>query len=387
MKTIAAVLFALVLLGHGGQAETLEARVRHALAVGRAKATHTAAVYRDSTRLPRSTDLRGMWTSVSSSDWTSGFFPGVLWQLFDWSKDPGLRRDAEFFTQKLASQQFNTGTHDVGFMMYCSYGNAYRLFPSDTSKQILLQSARSLASRFDPRVGCIKSWDGRKQWGYPVIIDNMMNLELLLWASRNGAPAAMRDIAIRHAEHTMVNHFRSDGSTYHVVDYDTVTGEVVRKQTHQGFADESVWSRGQAWAVYGFTMLYRETHDGRFLSSAQRAADFFIAHLPADGVPYWDFEAPGIPDAARDASAAAIAASALFELSRLMRESDRQVHYRSAAEKILSSLVSPAYLAAENESQGILKHTTGNHPKGSEIDVSLIYGDYYFVEAMLRYLH
>jgi hypothetical protein len=376
----------MALLSAQASAEDLGTRVQHALAVARDHAELTVRMLGDSTTLPRSSTRTGRWLTVPADDWTSGFFPGLLWNLHSWFKTPALRHDAERFTALLSSQQNNSSTHDVGFMMFCSYGNGNRLYPSEAYRKILLQSARSLASRFDPRVGSIKSWDGITRWAYPVIIDNLVNLELLFWAAGNGGPAAYRDVATRHALATLANHVRPDGSTFHVVDYDTVTGDVVARQTAQGFSDGSVWARGQAWAVYGFTMVYRETRDERFLKTAQHTADYFVNHLPADGVPYWDFEAPDIPDASRDASAGAIAASALLELCTMGTDTVRQHRYRTAAELILGSLTSPAYLAqGPPAARGILNHATGNHPRGLEIDVSLIYGDYYFVEALLRY--
>ena len=386
MKTAQMWLLGMALLSVQVNAQDLGTRVQHALAVARDHAELTARMLGDSTTLPRSSTPTGRWVTVPPSDWTSGFFPGLLWNLYSWFTTPALQHDAKRFTDRLTSQQNNTRTHDVGFMMFCSFGNAQRLSPSETYQQILLQSARSLASRFDPRVGSIKSWDGTPRWGYPVIVDNLMNLELLFWASKNGGPAAYRDVATRHALATLANHVRPDGSTFHVVDYDTVTGDVVARQTAQGFSDGSVWARGQAWAVYGFTMVYRETHDERFLKTAQRTADYFVNHLPADGVPYWDFEAPDIPDAPRDASAGAIAASALLELCTMGTDTVRQHRYRVEAELILGSLTSAAYLSqGPPAARGILNHATGNHPHGLEIDVSLIYGDYYFVEALLRY--
>jgi unsaturated chondroitin disaccharide hydrolase len=213
----------------------------------------------------------------------------------------------------------------------------------------------------------------------------MMNLELLFWASKHGGAKEMYDIAFNHAEKTMINHFRKDGSTYHVVDYDTITGRAIAKETHQGYADESVWARGQAWAVYGFTIAYRETVDPRFLHTAEISANWFIDHLPEDNVPYWDFLAPKIPDEEKDASAAAIAASALFELSTLTKNTEFKNKFFKSATSILRSLCSSKYLAEGTNSYGILLHAVGNHPKNSEIDVSLIYADYYFLESIIRY--
>jgi|GEM_PF-234564 len=369
-----------------GQANPLEGQVKKALMYAQTRLRTTVSMFGDSVQFPRSSDLKGVMQTVPPDDWTSGFFPGVLWYMAEHAHDTTLRVAADRWTRGLEAQKFNTGTHDVGFMMYCSYGNANRLEPSPDKREILLRSARSLIKRYNPIVGCIKSWDGRKEWPYPVIIDNMMNLELLFWAAAHGGGPVFRDIAVSHPLKTMANHIRPDGSTYHVVDYDTLTGTVVRKQTHQGFADESVWARGQAWGIYGFTMVYRETRDPRFLETAERLADFFIARLPADRIPYWDFKAPGIPDAERDASAGAIAASGLLELGTLTQDVSRRSAYLAAAEGILTSLTAPPYLSEGTASRFIINHAVGHRPRNGEVDVSLIYGDYYAVEAMLRYL-
>jgi hypothetical protein len=304
--------------------------------------------------------------------------------MHEYTKDLFFKSAAERWTAGIIDQQFNAGTHDVGFMVFNSFGNGNRLYPSESYKKVILQSAQTLASRFNPTIGCIKSWDIRK-WDYPVIIDNMMNLELLFWAAQNGGSERLWEIAIVHAVTTMKNHFRPDGSTYHVLGYDTTNGSVKVRTTHQGYADESVWARGQAWAIYGFTMTYRFTNDKRFLATAQRAADYFIGHLPSDGVPYWDFLAPGIPNEPRDASAAAIASSALFELARYAEGKPLKAKYLEAAKKILGSLCAAPYLAEGTNSHAILNHAVGNRPGQSEVDVSIIYADYYFIEAMLRY--
>jgi hypothetical protein len=361
--------------------------MRHALDYAQQQYHRTLVALHDTLVYPRSTKPDGSWKSLPAHDWTSGFFPGILWHLSAACGDSVLRSAAIRYTEGLASQQYNTGTHDLGFMMGCSFGNALRLAPSPQYREVLLQSARSLAGRFSPRVGCIKSWDWSTRWTFPVIIDNMMNLELLFWAAKNGGGEEMRSIAIRHAETTLRNHFRADGSTYHVVDFDTATGNVRRKQTHQGYADESVWARGQAWAIYGYTMTYRETGDQRFYDAAVRAAGFFLKHLPDDHVPYWDFNAPDIPNAARDASAAAIAASGLFELASLSKDPAQEAMFRRKSSAILGSLMQAPYFSEGTSSAAVLNYCTGHHPGGLEIDVSLVYADYYFIEALVRSIH
>jgi unsaturated chondroitin disaccharide hydrolase len=381
----AALTMALLASAPEIRGDDLDRKVNHALQFAHRQLTAAVDSLGDSLRYPRYSGLDGRWDFTPPSGWTSGFFPGCLWLMHDWTKDDSLRGAARRWTAGLAEQRVNTRTHDIGFIMYCSYGNAYRLDGKASDRETLLESARTLARRFNPAVGCIKSWDWSKVWQCPVIIDNMMNLELLLWASKNGGEDSLRQIALTHALHTRRNHFRPDASTYHVVNYDSVNGSVIGKVTHQGSADESVWARGQAWAIYGFTMMYRETGDERFLETAERAARYFIEHLPPDGVPYWDFMAPGIPNAERDASAAAIAASGLIELSGLTKKAESRILFLSSTQKILSSLTSPAYLAEGTRSKGILNHAVGNMPRNAEVDVSLIYGDYYFLEALIRY--
>ncbi|RPH37325.1 hypothetical protein EHM92_02965 [bacterium] len=366
-------------------AQSPDSVLMHALRFAESQLRRTVTELGDSIYFPRSTLADGSWKTTRARDWTSGFFPGSLWYMYEHTDDPFFENAAGRWTEGLREIQNYGGTHDVGFISFNSYGHGYRLRRSAGYKNVILQTAHTLTTRFNPTVGCIKSWDNRT-WAYPVIIDNMMNLELLFWAADHGATSGMRDIAVRHAERTMQNHFRDDGSTYHVLGYDTLSGSVIARNTHQGYADESVWARGQAWAMYGFTMTYRFTRDARFLQTAERAADYFINHLPPDHIPYWDFLAPGIPDEPRDVSAAAIAASALCELSDYASEQSKRLNYLKTAENILRTLSSPAYLAEGTNSRGILLHAVGNKPAGAEVDVSLIYADYYFVEALLRFL-
>ncbi|MCX6144856.1 MAG: glycoside hydrolase family 88 protein [Ignavibacteriales bacterium] len=380
LSNIAVLLFAFTI----AQGRNLETLVPYALDFAKQQLKQSVGEIQDSTKYVRTTLPDGSWKTTRARDWTSGFFPGALWYMHEYTNDPFFKTAAERWTAGITGQQFNSGTHDVGFMVFNSFGNGYRPYPSETHKNVILQAAQTLATRYNPTIGCIKSWDNRK-WDYPVIIDNMMNLELLFWAAENGGQKKLKEIVIRHAETTMKNHFRSDGSTYYVLGYDTTSGSVKARNTHQGYADESVWARGQAWAIYGYTMTYRFTKDERFLQTAQRAADYFISHLPPDNIPYWDFLAPGIPNEPRDVSAAAIASSALFELSKYAKEKSQQATYRDAATEILKSLCSAPYLAEGTNSHAILDHAVGNKPAKSEVDVSIIYADYYFTEALLRY--
>lgn len=320
---------------------------------------------------------------VESSDWTSGFFPGCLWYLYEYSKDPSWKILAENWTSGLEREKNNTHTHDLGFMLYSSFGNGHRLTKNAHYKGILLQGAKSLATRYNPKVGCIRSWD-HGDWEYPVIIDNMMNLELLFWAAKNSGDPSFYTIAVSHAKATLKNHFRKNGSSYHVVDYNSQSGAVIARTTAQGYANESAWARGQAWGLYGFTMTYRETRDTLFLHHAEKIANYFIRFLPRNKIPYWDFDAPRIPFEFQDASAAAIAASALLELSTFSKKNG--AHYFTVAEEILKTLSSPAFFSPESTNGNFLiMHGVGNKPKNIEVNVPLIYSDYYFIESLIRY--
>ncbi len=332
--------------------------------------------------VPRTIHEDGSLGVVPGGDWTSGFYPGVLWYMYELTGEEVWKDKATTYTEALEEQQYNGSNHDVGFRMFCSYGNALRLSGNEAYIPVLIQSAKTLIARYYESVGCIRSWDFNDSvWQCPVIIDNMMNLELLFWASEQTGDPVYRDIAIKHALTTMEHHFREDYSTVHVVDYDTITGEVRQRNTHQGYSDESAWARGQAWGLYGYTMTYRCTEDVRFLQQAEKMADFLLANLPEDGVPYWDFDAPGIPDEPRDVSAAAIISSALYELSTFSEKGD---FYLTEANRILESIWNH-YRSGAGENYGfILDHSVGNLPGGSEIDVPLNYADYYFLEALIR---
>ncbi|HTM92894.1 MAG TPA: glycoside hydrolase family 88 protein [Flavisolibacter sp.] len=322
----------------------------------------------------------------NSGWWCSGFYPGTLLYLYEQTKDPSLLNEAERILKVLEKEKNNTSTHDLGFMMFCSFGNANRIAPKPEYKDILLTSAKSLSTRFNPKVGCIRSWDSNPS-DFLVIIDNMMNLELLFWATRVTSDSSFYKIATTHANTTIKNHFRADYSSYHVINYDPSTGAIKQKRTAQGYADESAWARGQAWGLYGFTVTYRATKDRKYLDQANHIAQFILHHpnLPTDKIPYWDFNAPGIPNALRDASAAVIICSALLELCGYVDEQQKK-EYLSVAETLLKNLSSEPYKASVGTNGGfILQHCVGHMPNKTEVDVPLTYADYYFVEAMKRY--
>ncbi|MFV0565342.1 MAG: glucuronyl hydrolase [Flavobacteriaceae bacterium] len=353
-------------------------------------------------RIPRSIKKDGSLKSVGPYDWTSGFFPGSLWYVYELTQGEKWKTKAITRTEVLDTIQYWTGNHDVGFIMNCSYGNGLKFGNQQHYKAVLVQTAESLSKRFNPTAKVLKSWQRFKAWNgqiwrYPVIIDNMMNLELLFEATKLSGNPKYQAIAVQHAQTTMKNHYRNDYSSYHVVNYDTITGNVLAKKTAQGFADESAWARGQAWGLYGYTLCYRYTKDPAFLDFAEHIANYIInnPNLPKDMVPYWDYNAASkllvpewkynaadFPVIPRDASAAAITASALLELSGY---SSQKETFKAAAEKIIKSLSSPAYMVKNGKNKYfILDHSVGSIPHGAEIDVPLNYADYYFLEALYR---
>ncbi len=328
------------------------------------------------------------WTNNNVYNWRSGFWPGIEWYLFEATKDNYWKEQAQQSTAQLtAILERPVLQHDLGFQFFCSAGNAYRLTGDETYKKTLLRAADSLATLFRPKVGTILSWPARvKESGWPhnTIIDNMMNLELLFWASKNGGSKKLYDLAVQHATVTMNNHFRPDYSAYHVAVYDDQTGKFIKGVTHQGYADNSMWARGQAWAIYGYTMAYRETKNPAFLQTAINVTNIYLKRLPSDKIPYWDFDDPTIPNAPRDASAATIVASALLELSTFCKDPKLKTEYKLAAKKMLEELSSNRYMS-EQTNHAILLHSTGNKPQNKDIDVPIIYADYYYLEALLRW--
>ncbi len=327
---------------------------------------------------------------VETSDtkwWCSGFFPGSLLYIYEYTQDAAIKAEAERRLKLLEPEKHYTGNHDLGFMMYCSFGNAYRLWKKPEDKRTIDTAAMSLSTRYRPSIKVIQSWNSSKTFKCPVIIDNMMNLELLCWVTDMGGDAKFKDIAITHANSTMSTFYRKDFSAYHVLDYNLETGKLERKTNHQGYGDESAWARGQAWGLYGFITMYRFTKDKKYLDLSKNIAHFLLNHKnkTADLVPYWDYNAPNIPSALRDASAGAITASALLELGQYVGKGD-QKKYVAAAETLIRSLASDKYRAKLGQNGGfLLMHSVGHFTAKSEVDTPLTYADYYFLEAMKRY--
>ena len=326
------------------------------------------------------------------ADWRSGFFPGSIWYLYELTGDTTLLPLAQKYTEAISEAQYLTWHHDIGFIINCSFGNGLRLSPKSEYKNVMIQAAQSLSTRFRTNPQVIQSWDvkgnswqSKRGWECPVIIDNMMNLELLFEATRLSGDSIYYQIAVAHADRTLKEHFRPDGSCYHVVDYSIKNGNVRQRQTAQGYADESAWARGQAWAIYGYTMCYRETQDIKYLNQAVKTFNFMKKHknMPTDFIPYWDMDAPDIPNAPRDVSSASIIASALYELSTYPVENPQS--FKDYADSIMVSLSSPTYTAEIGENgRFVLMHSVGSIPHGSEIDVPLNYADYYYLEALKR---
>jgi hypothetical protein len=333
--------------------------------------------------------IDGKMKYINPQEWTSGFFPGSMWYLYELTGDEKWKQFGIKYTEALDTVKYLTNHHDVGFMIGCSYGNGLRLAKNEAYKEVIVQAAKSLSTRFHPQAGIIQSWNvdrgwqSERGWECPVIIDNMMNLELLFDATKYSGDSTFYKIAVTHADKTIEHHFRVDYSTWHVIDYSLADGSVRNKHTAQGFAHESTWARGQSWAIYGYTVCYRETRDPKYLEQAEKAFEFVANHpnLPEDGVPFWDYNAPNIPDEKRDASSASIMASALYELSTYSKSE----YYKGWADKIMQSLSGAEYRANLGENGNfILKHSVGSIPHGSEVDVPLNYADYYFLEALKR---
>lgn len=342
----------------------------------------------DYTMMPRNiADSASHWycSKVTKDEWCAGFWPGILWYDYEYTNDPAIRQEAEKFTASLEYLTYEPAyDHDLGFLMFCSYGNGYRLTRNESYRQAILRSAEALSALFNPKVGTMLSWPRNVAMfgGHNTIMDNMINLEMLFWAAKNGGDKKLYDMAVSHADTTMKYHFRPDYTSYHVAVYDTLTGEFVKGVTHQGYDDNSMWARGQAWAIYGYTVVYRETKEPRFLDFVQKVADVYLEHLPDYYVPYWDFNDPAIPYAPRDASAACVVASALLELSGYVSPEKGQ-EYKKAAVCMLESLSSDKYRSGKSK-PAFLLHSTGNYPSHSEIDAAIIYADYYYIEALMR---
>lgn len=319
-----------------------------------------------------------------SKDWTSGFYAGNLWQLYEITGNKKYMELAQKWTAFIEKEKYNNKTHDMGFKVFCSFGQGLKHIDNQNYKDIIVKSSQTLSTRFNDTVGSIRSWDfNKEQWKFPVIIDNMMNLEMLFEATKISKDSSFHKLAVKHANTTLKNHFRDDNSCFHVLDYDPSNGEIRMKVTHQGINDNSSWARGQGWAIYGYTMVYRYTKDKKYLARAEATAKFYLEHpnLRKDGIPYWDFDDPDIPNSPRDVSAGALVASAMVELYQYTNNQK----YLDYSKMVVNTLKSEEYILKDNvKAPFILNHSTGNYPKNDEIDEPIVYADYYFLETLLR---
>lgn len=359
-----------------------EAQKAHVLQFANERLAATAAAL-DPTRSPQLTSPDGTWATVANTDlfgWTQGFFPGASWYVFDLTGDADAKSRADRWTRSLEAQKTNTQTHDLGFKLYLSFGHAFRSTGDPYYKNVLLTAAASLATRYDANIGVVVCCDWNPAWHRPVVVDTMMNLELLHWGAANGGDPGWKDMAVHHALKMMTDLVRADGSTFHVVDYST-SGAILFRGTDQGYSNDSTWTRGQAWAIYGFTLQYRYTRDARMLAEAQKVADYYLARLGDDPIPNWDFDAP---TQHKDSSAAAAVASALYELAGFVGDAATKARYLDAAEHMVDALASSAYLAEGTSNPAILLHGSGDVPRNAGVDAGLTYGDHYFLEALAR---
>jgi len=386
MRILLPLFFILLLFSCSTQKEPLSKLIDNNLELAAKQYKLMDASLPDSL-LPFSVNPDGTLKTSDSHWWTSGFYPGTLWYLYQYSSDKEIEKMAKNRLKAIEEEKYNDGDHDIGFKILCSFGNAWKATKDTSYMNVILTAAKTLTHRFNPAVGLIRSWgaiDDSTQ--YLVIVDNMMNLELLFWATQQTGDSSFYKIAVAHADQTLKNHYRDDGSSYHVLNYDQQNGEIINKKTAQGYSDESAWARGQAWGLYGYIVAYRETGQKRYLQHAQKIAGFILnhPHLPEDCVPYWDFDAPDIPNAKRDASAGAIMASAMIELSGFVDNSEKEACL-NFAKTALRTLSSPEYRTGLGENNNyLLKHGVGHMPNNSEVDVPLCYADYYYVEALIR---
>jgi unsaturated chondroitin disaccharide hydrolase len=382
MKRLFQWIGLLVIASSSAQAKDLQ-RWSHALDFAGQQLEKTAGKI-PVTESPKATQSDGTWSLIQSTapaEWTQGFFPGSLWYMFEQTGLEKWKSFAARWTAPLEGQKLNTTTHDLGFKLVPSFGHGFELTADDPYRQVLLTAAKSLATRFRPKAGIICMGDWNPNWKMPAVIDTMMDIELLMWAARNGGDPAWEAMAVSHATTTLRDLVRPDGSTYHVADYDPSSGQLRWQGTFQGYSDKSTWTRGQVWAMYGFARMYRYTKRPEFLDASRRTTELFLSRLPPDLIAPWDFDAPN--QQLKDSSAASSGAAALLELADVETDPARAARYRSVAETILDTLSGPSYLAEGSSSDGILLHGVGNYPANQEIDVSLVYGDYYFIEALL----
>ena len=332
----------------------------------------------------------GSWKTVDRTHWAAGFLAGTMWQMYARTGSPTWSTYAKKWTLPLAPQVTQTG--DLAFKFLTTYLPLYQLTRNDAYRQVLLSAAASKNAQWNNTVGAYRTtWfttrSGNPRANFAVLMDMTTDMELLIWAGKQTGNQQYIDRAIAHTQKVVANQVRADGSISQFGMYDSANGEFIMQETYQGYSNSSTWSRGQAWAIDSYAMMARETGRADFLAAARKVADYFISHLPADYVPYWDFAAPDIPNTYRDSSAAAIAASGLIDLSKLMTDATAKARYRTAAENILKSLLGPSYWAQGTIHRGLIQHGAVNVPNDQfGRDNSIIYGDYYLLKAMNQYV-
>jgi unsaturated chondroitin disaccharide hydrolase len=321
-----------------------------------------------------------VWSTCDANGWACGYLPGQLWLGYQLTDDSWYKTKAIHRERTIAHLKTTSGATDIGQRYYYSLARAYDMTGRASYRNKVLAAAKAQAARFSPVVGAVRSRNTTDT--YQVIMDDLMNIQVLYWAARHGGSPAWAQVAHTHALTVARDFIRDDGSTYHMVCYDATSGAVVQRTTSQGYSADSTWARGQAWAIYGLSEAYRDTQDPTLLAAARRVSDYYVSHLPSDTVPYWDFQAPDIPDAPRDSSAAAVAASGLIQLSTLETDTARAQAYRSAAQDTLAALTSASY--ASTGTAMILDHGVLNYWTSSTRDCSLSFGDYFYFEALMR---
>lgn len=327
----------------------------------------------------------GQWTPVPGGGWVGGHWTGLIWLAYAHTGDPALQSAACEWSERLAPRQYDLGTHDLGFLFELSYILGAKLTGDDSFKAPALQASRSLIQRFNPRGQYIQAWralDASPEWRGRAIIDTLMNLYMLYWTSQETGDPIFAQVATAHANTALKRQVRPDWSTAHVMDFNPDSGEFLKQDTHQGLSPTSCWSRGQAWGVHGFAETYRWTKDETYLNASRNLAEYMLRRNPANHVPFWDYDSPLIPNDVRDSSAGSILASGMLILATLEQDPAKAQRWRSEAITMLEALWQQVSSRGTNE-PSILIHATRSKPAGM-MDTGLIYGDYYFVEALTR---
>lgn len=387
MRLLISLLVIILFFNLSLSANELDSLVDNAIKISLIKLENSVVDVADSTLFPTYATEELVWKLKGSDDWTSGFYPGCLWYAYELSGNEKFEKWARQWTASIEHEKFNMETHDLGFRFMCTFANGLRLGNNseyDDYKDIILTAASSLSKRYNRKIKCLSSnWDMLEiENSFPVVIDIMANLNILFWAAENGGTKYYKDYALNHARKTYRDFVRSDGGTYHIVRYNKENAEIINKGTLQGDGDETTWSRGHAWMVYGLVETYAYTGEKDILNMAIKMSDYFIEHLPDDQVSIWDFQSE---IDYRDVSASSIVTSALFRLANQVEGKDLKEKYSAQAAGMLTSLCKPPYFIENINSNCILDHSVQYLPINSNVDVPAIFADYYFLEALVRY--